>query len=267
MDIIVIKLGGSLITDKSKYYTIRPEVIIRLVSEIKEAHKQRPHIRFIIGNGSGSFGHNSAKKYGTMDGYNDEYSKFGFCYVQKDAAHLNSIIVDEFISQGICVIGFQGSTIMLSENKKCSFYDFTTLKQYLKKNIIPIVYGTPVLDTQIGSTIFSTDKVLQIIIKYLVENTGYNVEKMLSVGDYDGVLDSKGNVIELINRENFADIVKNYITKPTNVDVTGSMKAKIEELLDIAGFGVHSYILSGIKENNLKNAILGDDFIATTIKK
>ena len=58
-DLILIKIGGSLITDKTKPYTTRPEVIKRIAKEIKEAVSEKD-VNLIIGHGAGSFGHQSA---------------------------------------------------------------------------------------------------------------------------------------------------------------------------------------------------------------
>ena len=60
----VIKLGGSVITDKSMQNTFNEEVTFRLVSEIKDSQKQ-----VIVVHGAGSFGHILAKKYDLHKGY------------------------------------------------------------------------------------------------------------------------------------------------------------------------------------------------------
>lgn len=65
--LILIKLGGSVITDKSKPFTARPGAIKRLVGEIKQAGKIYKG-KILIGHGSGSFGHTVAAKYKTQEG-------------------------------------------------------------------------------------------------------------------------------------------------------------------------------------------------------
>ena len=52
----LIKLGGSIITDKSKKYTYKKEIVDRLSSELKKANKE-----YILVHGAGSFGHILAK--------------------------------------------------------------------------------------------------------------------------------------------------------------------------------------------------------------
>ena len=62
--LILLKLGGSLITDKTKPYTANIPVIKRLAREIHEAREEKD-INLIVGHGGGSFPHVSAKKYQT----------------------------------------------------------------------------------------------------------------------------------------------------------------------------------------------------------
>ena len=52
-----LKLGGSLITDKSRPQTARLDVLERLASEIAQAYHKHPDLSLVIGHGSGSFGH------------------------------------------------------------------------------------------------------------------------------------------------------------------------------------------------------------------
>ena len=67
-EIVFLKLGGSLITDKDKPYTPRLDKLANLSLEIKTVLDSIPELVLILGHGSGSFGHIAAKKHGTRDG-------------------------------------------------------------------------------------------------------------------------------------------------------------------------------------------------------
>lgn len=263
--LVLIKLGGSLITDKSKPYTVRKDVITKLVQEIKETLQKRPELHLIIGNGAGSFGHQSAKKYDTKNGFTDETGKFGCCVVQNDVAKLNRIIVDEFIKQKLPAIGFQPSAVLIAKNKKPHYENFFVLKHFVDKGIIPVVYGDIILDQITGSTIFSTDKIIDLIAIEFKQTYKYEIESILSVGNYDGVVDNKKQVIPLITSRNFSRM-KKYFFENGVVDVTGGMEAKVRELLAIAKNGCKSIIMNGATQNNLLNALLGEKVKGTVIR-
>ncbi|MEE9188865.1 MAG: hypothetical protein V3U36_05795, partial [Anaerolineales bacterium] len=74
----LLKLGGSLITDKSRPRTLRLETLVRLADEIASALQQRPSLRLIIGHGAGSYGHVSAKQHGTRQGVHTPNQWRGF---------------------------------------------------------------------------------------------------------------------------------------------------------------------------------------------
>lgn len=262
MKIILLKLGGSLITDKTKPYTTRPEIIGRIVTEIKEAIAAKPDVKIIIGNGAGSFAHQSAKKYGTINGYETEEEKLGFCKVQHDAITLNRILVEEFLKQEVPVVGIAPSALFMAKNKSYFYQDMTILDQYLEKNIMPVIHGDAILDIEAGSTIYSTDQLVEILGRYFKEN-GCKV-KCISAGNYDGVWDNKGSVISEITQQNFEEI-KSFFFNSDKVDVTGGMGLKVKEMLKLAKIGIKSIIINGMEEGYIKKAILGEKLYGTVI--
>jgi len=262
-EIILIKLGGSLITDKSKAYTAKIKVIKRLISDIKKALDKNPELNLIIGNGAGSFAHQSAKKYDTMNGFDTSEGRFAFCVVQDDAIRLNRLVVKEMLSQNMAGIGFNPSSVFIADNKRSYKNQLDVVIEMVKRKLIPVVYGDVIIDNTINSTIYSTDRVLVEIGKYLIDNN-YRVKYMLSVGDYAGVMDSHNNVIENISDTNIDEITK-YFYNSGKIDVTGGMSAKVNELLKLAKIGIPSVIMDGSVEDNLFNILSGDKIKATYI--
>lgn len=267
MPLTLIKLGGSIITNKSKPYTTRPEVIERLAKEIAEIRRIKPSLRFILGNGAGSFGHSSAKKYGTIDGLSDEVGRLGYALVQNDAAKLNRIIVESLLNENLPAMGLQSSAIYLAKNKKVVSENYQTLEEALKNNLIPVLYGDAVLDTQIGSTILSTDTIIQKLAEYLTSQQNYQIDSVIHLTDVSGVLDSQGQVISEINSNNFEEIQTHLRLPNASTDVTGGMSFKVQEMLELAKKDVDSWIISGLQPNNLSQIILEKKAAGTRISK
>src|SRR3990172_434782 len=67
-ELIFLKLGGSLITDKDSPYTPRLDKLADLAGQIAAVFAETPGLRLVLGHGSGSFGHTAASKYGTREG-------------------------------------------------------------------------------------------------------------------------------------------------------------------------------------------------------
>jgi len=68
---IILKIGGSAITDKTGDLAAKTEIINRLSEEIKRADLDN----LIIVHGGGSFGHPTAAQYGIKDGYKEPTQK------------------------------------------------------------------------------------------------------------------------------------------------------------------------------------------------
>ena len=68
-ELILLKLGGSLITDKTQPYTPKLDVIEDVALQISTALRTHSDLRLVIGHGSGSFGHVAASEYHTRDGF------------------------------------------------------------------------------------------------------------------------------------------------------------------------------------------------------
>lgn len=114
-NIILIKLGGSLITDKSKPYFAKTKTISRLAREIKKAHLEG--VKMIISHGSGSFGHTLASKYKTADGINKKEDVYGLCLVQQDAIAINRIVNQIFLRNKINCLSFIPSSFSYAKRK------------------------------------------------------------------------------------------------------------------------------------------------------
>ena len=126
------------------------------------------------------------------------------------------------------------------------------------------MHGDAILDQEIGATIFSTDKIFKILIENFAADKTLDIQSMVSVGNYDGVLDVEKKVVPQITRSNF-DQIRKDIEGSGEIDITGGMIVKVEDLLEIAARGVPSYIISGMLKDNLQNCLCGKDFLGTKI--
>ena len=66
-NLILMKLGGSVVTEKGKPFTERLDVIHRLVKEIHEA-REEGEFKLIVGHGGGSYPHVPASNFKTHEG-------------------------------------------------------------------------------------------------------------------------------------------------------------------------------------------------------
>ena len=103
---IFLKLGGSLITDKSQREIAQIGILQRLAREISEALRAKPEIQLLIGHGSGSFGHAAAAEFGILDGVETEEQWRGVREVWAAANRLHRIVMDTLLETGLPVFSF-----------------------------------------------------------------------------------------------------------------------------------------------------------------
>ena len=263
--IILLKLGGSLITDKTKPFTAKMDIIKNLTVQIKKALSTDPNLHLIIGNGAGSYAHYPAVKYEMKEGIKSEKQKMGFCEVQDAASKLNRIIVDELLKNKVKALSLNPSSMIISQNGKIKKFFLSPMIGLIKIGIIPILYGDIVFDETRGAKIYSTEQLLAYIALHL-RKRGFSVDKIVHNGVTRGVLDPKGNPVPLITYKNFP-VIKKYLNGTRGFDVTGGMLHKVEESLQLAKVGVKSLIINGISQRNLlAKALLGQEVVGTSIQ-
>lgn len=263
-NLILVKLGGSLITDKIKPFTLRTGVIKRIAREIHEA-REKKKIKLIVGHGGGSFPHKPAKDYRTNEGIINKESYKGISLVQDAAARLNRIIVSSLIKAGENAVSVQPSAGFIAENGRIKKWFLEPLKEMLEHNLLPVPYGDVALDIKKGCCIISTEEILNYLAKQL------NSKKIILAGIVDGVFTSdpqknpNAELIPEINSKNYK-IVKKYLAGSAGIDVTGGMLHRVERMWELAKIGVEIEIINGEKEGNLKRALLGKKVKGTIIK-
>lgn len=259
--LVLIKLGGSLITDKHKAFCAKRGVIARVAREIKKSLS--PDFDLIIGHGSGSFGHTVASKYQTQKGIINKNSVWGLSLVADAAITINRIVISEFLKAKLPVVSFAPASFLVAKDKKLNKVFVRQIETSLKIGIIPVVYGDIVLDINRGFCIFSGETTLDILAKTLKNH--YQKVTVVLCGDTDGVLDVQNKTIERINQKVFKKFSA-VIGQSAGVDVTGGMFHKVKTSLDLASkFGIETHIINGRTSQKLKNVLSGKDRNNTTM--
>jgi isopentenyl phosphate kinase len=252
-ELILIKLGGSVITNKKKEFTARAANISRLAEEIAKASEKLDG-KIIVGHGAGSFAHTPAAKYKTKNGLINSDSLYGMSVTEDAARQLNMLVEKIFLEKKLPVFSFSPASFLISDAQVSLKSYIDPIDKALEIGSIPMVYGDVILDKKIGCTIFSTEKVLSVLAKELQKD--YKI-RIIYVTDVDGVYDENGNTIPEISNKNF-EALKPSIVGAKGVDVTGGMLHKVEEALNLAEeTGIKTLIVNGTKPGKLIDAISG----------
>lgn len=245
-----LKLGGSLLTDKTAAETVRPGVLARIADEIATARAVRPDMQLLIGHGSGSFGHVAAARHGTRDGVSSPAAWAGFAEVSAAAARLNRLVGDALLAAGVPALSLQPSASALCEDGNLLAMATSPVRAALAAGLVPLLYGDVAIDRVRGGTIISTEQILAYLAGH------FRPAWLLLAGDTEGVLDAGGSAIPRIHPGNL-DALTPLLGGSRGTDVTGGMAAKVRAMLDLAAAlpGTRIRIISGLVPGRLHSAL------------
>jgi isopentenyl phosphate kinase len=268
-ELILVKFGGSVITDKSKPFTEDIGTIKRLAKEIHEA-RQEKKFKIIIGHGGGSYPHTPASEFRTNEGVINERSYEGIAKVQDAASRLNRVIVKELINVGENAVSINPSSCAIAENKNIKKMFLEPMEKLLEFDMLPVPYGDVCLDLKKGCCILSTEKILSYIVKEFYKK--YKIYRILLCGRVDGVFTDNpdenpdAKLIPIITQKNIKKI-ESDLKGSSSTDVTGGMMHKVKMMLELADFGIESEIINAEKPGILRRTLLGEKGLGTIIRK
>ena len=248
----LIKLGGSLVTDKTQPKAFRRDAARDIAAQLAALRGRKPDLRIVLGHGSGSFGHVEARKYGTRDGVETAAQWLGFAKVGAVAVELSQLIQAELLAAELPVMRFQPSSMLQARGGWIDSFDSKPIEAALGAGLIPLIHGDIALDQQIGGTIISTESLFARLVEPL------QASQIVLLGEVDGVLDAAGAVIPRISPASFPQVA-GLLGEARGADVTGGMLQKAREMLDlVAKFPDLRVVIANGLHPNIINDLMTD---------
>ena len=254
---ILVKLGGSVITDKSRLRTFRKASCDRLSKELGQARAA-----LAVVHGAGSFGHIEAKKHALHKGYKKESQIQAVASVQRDVRELNLKVLESLIDSGIRAVSVPPASAGTFSGGKLSSFSKTPFEVQLDLGLIPVSFGDVVPDRSMGFSICSGDLMMEALAK------AFRPKLVVFCADVDGVFDrdpKRSARAELITEFDGTSLRNMRRTQARHADVTGSIYGKLERMLVIAQHCEKCMIVNGNVPGRLRNAIAGRQVIATRV--
>ncbi|MDI6770742.1 MAG: isopentenyl phosphate kinase [Anaerolineales bacterium] len=255
MKLTFLKLGGSLITDKTRPYTPRLDKLAELAAQIAAATHLDPRLHLVLGHGSGSFGHAAASQNWPVNSKWEAEDWRGFAEVWYQASALNRLVMDALHNANIPAISFPPSAASQAKAGIIEDWYIKPLKNALEAGILPVIFGDVAFDATLNGTILSTEDLFFTLANHL------HPQRILLAGLEKGVwadFPARSKLVNLITPENFGSFSAGMVGA-AGMDVTGGMRDKVEQMLrlveQVAGLEVS--IFSGEAPDAIKNALLG----------
>lgn len=244
---ILIKLGGSIITNKEKPLSARRKTIDKLAKSLKRIDEP-----IIIVHGGGSYGHFWSVKY-DMHTKERKYDLRGVAIVKNSMIELNKIILDLMLKNKLNPYSLPPTDFM-SGNKPIP-KKVKEIEKIAKSGLIPVTYGDALWYGQNKSFILSGDKIMTHLAKILKPRLC--VFALNEDGLYSD-LKSKKLIHELKGQR--------PLISQNKMDVTGGMTRKVEEASKISKMGMNVFFVNGNKPERIVKAIKNRKFEGTLFR-
>jgi isopentenyl phosphate kinase len=257
--LMFVKLGGSLITDKRAPETARHDIVRQVAAEIAQALQRDPALRLVIGHGSGSFGHVFGQRYGTRAGVHTPEQWYGFAATADAAARLNRIVVSALLAAGVPAWSIQPGVALRCRDGRIEVGPDEPVALALARGLVPVVYGDVALDSVRGGTIASTEEIFEPLVAHL------HPQRLVLAGEVDGIYDadpllhSEAQRIPTITPAALPALLAG-LGGSHGVDVTGGMRAKVEQSLAMVrnNPGLEIVVCSALPAGALAAALAGE---------
>ncbi|KAL8613113.1 hypothetical protein ACOMHN_035054 [Nucella lapillus] len=220
---VVIKLGGSAITDKSSFKTLQEEQLQQGAALIKLCHDAGQTIAVV--HGAGSFGHFLAKKYQLSKGLNKERNYQGFCETRNSVSKLNKYVVECLTEHGVPAISCPAFPCWQTCGGSVVEWPTAAIRRVLRSGLVPVLHGDGVLDTRQGYAILSGDTIIQTLCR------SFTVDRVVFLSDVQGVYDKPPTEegAQLVRTVGLKDgeVCGDVTLSTSSHDVTGGMLNKL----------------------------------------
>ena len=244
---LLIKLGGSIITNKKKPLSAKRKTIDNIVYSFRKINED-----FVVVHGGGSYGHYWSVKY-DMHTKPKKYDPKGVSIVKNSMIELNTIILDSFLKNKMNPYCLPPTDFVMGNkpiNKK-----ILEIKKIANSGLIPITYGDALWYGNKKSYILSGDKIMSLLARVL--------RPRLSIF----VLNEDGLYSDMKTKKLIYDFKDEKIfIKKTLMDVTGGMTRKVAEASKISKMGLKVFFVNGNKPERIVNAITRKKFEGTLFR-
>ena len=254
---ILIKLGGSVITDKSEYKKFNREQTARLCAEIAASGKG-----VLVVHGAGSYGHVLSKQYQLQHGLQDFRQIPAVAQVQHDVRELSLNVVEEMIKVGMPAVSIPPGSCFVMDNGRLIVDNPESIKALAHIGVMPVLFGDVVADRSKGFGICSGDQAMEALAKI------FKPDRIVFVSDVDGLYtaDPKKDENAKLIPEVDGKMLDKLDSELTVADVTGGIRGKVDEMLKICGDSGECILVNGTVPGRLLSLLKGEDVPCTKVR-
>jgi isopentenyl phosphate kinase len=214
----VLKLGGSLITEKERAETLDGAALDAAADAIADRED-----RLALVHGAGSFGHHYAEKHGVSvsEGTTDASAALE---IHGSMTTLNRFVLSRLHDRDVPALPVHPLSAGGRDAEATLEMPIPAVRTMLGEGFVPVSHGDVIAHEDRGTTIISGD---EVVVRFAEE---LDADRIGLCSTVDGVYDADGAVIDRI--DDFG-AVSDALGGSDATDVTGGMAGKVRTLLDL----------------------------------
>lgn len=231
---IVLKLGGSVVTDKGRTeYNLRTETVHKLLLSLKQFFTEKPISRLVLIHGAGGHIHHLAKTYALTTSCADNPTKLKHAQeVQQTCSRLSYEIASLAAEIDFPLRQIPTHEVATNSEGRFSSIDMERISKALATNTVPLLYGDMVPDAAYGLSICSGDTLITQLAPRVTATRVIYVSDIDGLYSEDPYLNPRAQLLENIAVDVLqSDSVR--LSDSHNVDVTGGLAGKLKPAAEL----------------------------------
>lgn len=220
---VVVKLGGSVITEKDRPETLDGPSLDRAADVLAAALAAGRVERLVVVHGGGSFGHHHASEYGvsTTDGSHDVEAVHA---IHGAMTTLDRFVLQRLLGRDVPAVPVHPLSTAHRDETGTLTLPTGQVSTLLAEGFVPVLHGDLVAHEGAGVTVVSGDELVVDVADAL------GADRVGLCSSVSGVLDETGAVVDRIDSY---EAVADVLGGSEDTDVSGGMAAKVRALLEL----------------------------------
>jgi isopentenyl phosphate kinase len=248
MTFTLIKLGGSVLTDRTRLFSFQEDLAIRLAREIRQSGRLP-----VIVHGTGTAGKAYARHYRRAGRVTADWLVFQLTTmaIRRLGDELGRVLRDEGVPH--CLLPANALFRRRADGTLgCCAPD--VVPHLLTCGVAPVLCGDVLVEERDRYGVISSDEIVPVLARELP------VRSCVFVTDVDGVLTADGRLIEEVDEAGALPA-----SESDRADITGGMSAKLGDATVAARAGANVVIINGRVPGRLRGALRGEAVVGTRV--
>lgn len=266
-NLLVLKLGGSLLTDKTTPYKLNKEVIESIVIEIKECLDLGLIESLVIVHGVGSFGHPPVLKYNLHRGFKDKDQLISMSKTQQIVNELRKTIADVFIDKNVPINLMHASSMVVGNKMVINDFTSEAIEGFLSLGMVPLIGGDMMYDTNMGFSVCGGDQIAVVLSRLLEAKSLMFATDVAGVYNHDPRSNPNAQLLKKLDANDLDQLLMK-LDETSKTDASGKMRGKllsVATVTDLIKEGLKVAIFSMKEKDTLKKYLKGEEVKLTKI--